>query len=180
MKERDQRIIDAVLRKAEALCSGSLELLGVYGSAVTGDDYERSDVDLLIVADAEGRRLLTCAFILEDSGVGYDLYRTSWESLEEDADCAHAHLSKLMDARIVYCRDGAAAARLEGLRKKAADILSSDARFDKAQALFAKAVPDYDPDRFYVSHMKKVVDWYNELCAYASLDFEEDEEAPEE
>ncbi len=51
---------------------------------------------------------------------------------------------------------------------------------DALKALFAKAVPDYDPDRFYVSHMKKVVDWYNELCAYASLDFEEDEEAPEE
>jgi hypothetical protein len=42
--------------------------------------------------------------------------------------------------------------------------------------LFAKAVPNYDPDRFYVSHMKKVVDWYNELAKYASLEFVTDEE----
>ena len=48
------------------------------------------------------------------------------------------------------------------------------------KALFAQAVPDYDEDRFYVSHMKKVIDWYNELVQYASLDFvEEEETAPE-
>ena len=44
------------------------------------------------------------------------------------------------------------------------------------EALFAKAIPNYDSDRFYVSHMKKVVDWYNELVHYASLDFVTDEE----
>ena len=46
--------------------------------------------------------------------------------------------------------------------------------------LFAKAVPNYDSDRFYVSHMKKVVDWYNELKNFASLEFVEDEENAEE
>ena len=44
------------------------------------------------------------------------------------------------------------------------------------EALFAKAVPNYDAERFYVSHMKKVCDWYNDLAANASLDFEEEEE----
>jgi len=47
---------------------------------------------------------------------------------------------------------------------------------DEFKALFAQAVPDYDEDRFYVSHMKKVAAWYNELKAYASLDFVEEEE----
>lgn len=43
--------------------------------------------------------------------------------------------------------------------------------------LFLQAVPNYDADRFYVSHMRKVIDWYNELVEFASLDFvkEEDE-----
>lgn len=45
---------------------------------------------------------------------------------------------------------------------------SSDAEL---RELFSKAIPDYDADRFYVSHMRKVVDWYNELLEYASLDF---------
>ena len=43
------------------------------------------------------------------------------------------------------------------------------------KALFEKALPDYDRDRFYVSHMKKVVEWYNALKNYASLDFIEPE-----
>lgn len=49
---------------------------------------------------------------------------------------------------------------------------------------FEEALPAYDRDRFYVSHMKKVVQWYNILKEYASLDFvapeaEEDESAAE-
>lgn len=40
---------------------------------------------------------------------------------------------------------------------------------------FGKALPSYDRDRFYVSHMKKVVEWYNCLKKYASLDFAEPE-----
>ena len=46
-------------------------------------------------------------------------------------------------------------------------------------SLFAKAIPNYDSDRFYVSHMRKVTDWYSQLKQYASLDFvtEEDRKA---
>lgn len=52
------------------------------------------------------------------------------------------------------------------------------AKADPAEirAVFDKAVPDYDGDRFYLSHMKKVVEWYNCLRSYASLEFAEDEE----
>ena len=60
-----------------------------------------------------------------------------------------------------------------------AEAPTSKAAPEELKALFAKAVPDYDADRFYVSHMKKVVDWYNCLLKYASLDFE-NQEAEEE
>ena len=44
--------------------------------------------------------------------------------------------------------------------------------------LFKKAIPNYDADRFYLSHMRKVVDWYDQLVKYASLDFvKQDEDA---
>jgi hypothetical protein len=60
---------------------------------------------------------------------------------------------------------------------------SSKSAPEELKALFEKALPDYDRDRFYVSHMKKVVDWYNNLKNFASLDFvnldEETEEAAE-
>ena len=61
-----------------------------------------------------------------------------------------------------------------------ADAPSSKSSADELKALFEKALPTYDRDRFYVSHMKKVVDWYNNLKKYASLDFVNPEEAEEE
>lgn len=60
---------------------------------------------------------------------------------------------------------------LEG--KEAPDPKAPEAEL---KALFEKAVPNYDADRFYVSHMRKVVDWYNQLLKYASLDFMTDED----
>lgn len=48
------------------------------------------------------------------------------------------------------------------------------------KALFDKAIPDYDADRFHFSHMKKVVEWYNELLKYASLEFVTDEDRDKE
>lgn len=43
-------------------------------------------------------------------------------------------------------------------------------------ALFKKAVPNYDADRFYLSHMRKVLDWYDQIVKYASLDFVKEDE----
>ncbi len=57
---------------------------------------------------------------------------------------------------------------------------SSKSNPEELKALFEKALPAYDRDRFYVSHMKKVVDWYNALKNYASLDFVNPEEENEE
>ena len=64
-----------------------------------------------------------------------------------------------------------------------ADAPSPKSKPEELKALFEKALPDYDRDRFYVSHMKKVVDWYNNLKNYASLDFvnpDEEQEAAEQ
>lgn len=57
-----------------------------------------------------------------------------------------------------------------------ADAPSPKSSAEELKALFEKALPAYDRDRFYVSHMKKVVDWYNNLKKYASLDFVNPEE----
>ena len=61
-----------------------------------------------------------------------------------------------------------------------AEAPDAKAPADALRALFAKALPNYDETRFYVSHMKKVVEWYNELKKHASLDFVQEDEAAEE
>lgn len=56
---------------------------------------------------------------------------------------------------------------------KAMDVKSNA---DQIKSFFAEVIPDYDADRFYVSHMKKVLEWYNVLQEFASLEFVEEEE----
>lgn len=96
----------------------------------------------------------------------------------------HSRLTALSDVSI-YTDEGemklrdvflALSAALAGA---AAPTSKSDAK--EIQSLFEKAVPTYDRDRFYLSHMKKILDWYNCLVKYASLDFvEEGEETKQE
>lgn len=47
---------------------------------------------------------------------------------------------------------------------------------EELKKFFANVLPDYDRERFYTSHMKKIVEWYNTLKEFASLDFEKKEE----
>lgn len=56
------------------------------------------------------------------------------------------------------------------------EVMSSKSDEKAIKAFFAEAIPDYDQDRFYVSHMKKVLDWYKVLQQYAVIDFVEDED----
>ena len=91
---------------------------------------------------------------------------------------AKSRITTLADISI-YAEDGEVKLREVFLKMK--DVLgdapapSPKAAPEELKALFAKAIPNYDDSRFYVSHMKKVVEWYNELIRYASLDFTEEE-----
>lgn len=135
--------IAGIIKKAEAVCSDSLALIGLYGSVATGDTHEKSDLDLMIVINDEFGWRLADTFILNDVDIGYDIYCTGWDMLEEDAKCSHAHLSKLLDSPLVYVREQSAVQRLEELRKKALSLLASDERYQKAQTAFDNAKKMY-------------------------------------
>jgi hypothetical protein len=53
---------------------------------------------------------------------------------------------------------------------------------DKAvKVFFGEAVPDYDQERVYVSHMRKVIGWYNSLIDKGLIDLtDESPESPSE
>lgn len=134
-----QKMIDAIIQKAGKFCPDSLALIGLYGSVATGDTHEKSDLDLLILINDDRGWQLADAFLLDDAGIGYDLYCTSWAMLEEDACCNHAQLSKLLDSTLIYVKDPSAIARLAELQNKARALLASDERYEKAQNAFANA-----------------------------------------
>lgn len=47
-------------------------------------------------------------------------------------------------------------------------------------SLFQVAIPNYDDERFYISHMRKVIDWYSQIVEYRSLDFVKREDEQQE
>ena len=90
-----REMAEHLIRRAERICPGALQPFGVYGSAAAGDMHSKSDLDLLIlIGDDRGWRMAD-VFILDDVGVGYDLYCTNWEGLQ-DAACTHANLATLL------------------------------------------------------------------------------------
>lgn len=136
-------ILDAVIQKTEQLCPDAVALIGIYGSGATGDTYEKSDLDLMILIHDPRAYELCEGFILEDVGIGYDLYCTTWGMLEGDAQCGHAQLSRLLDAKIVYGKDPVSLQRLQDLRAKACSVLASEQRFERASACFDSAKNGY-------------------------------------
>ncbi|MFA7115803.1 MAG: DUF5606 domain-containing protein [Bacteroidales bacterium] len=97
----------------------------------------------------------------------------------------NAKLTALSDVSI-YTDEGELSLRelLIKLEKHLEGKAAMDHKSEKKPiiALFEEIVPTYDRDKFYFSHMRKIIQWYNILQKYASLDFvdPEEEKAEEE
>jgi hypothetical protein len=123
LKDRNDRIIAAIIKKAALVCPHSIALIGIAGSFHSGDIHERSDLDLCIVInDEDGWKIAGC-FILGE--VGHDLYCTRWGKLEAMSEYPDPHVTKLLELDIVYCADEASLKRYLALRKKVQDRLNS-------------------------------------------------------
>lgn len=140
MNSTQDKIINAIIKKAQDKCPESLALIGVYGSVLTGDTHEKSDLDLLLLINDEKGRILSEGFILKDEDIGFDIYCTTFSMLNEDAEYNHPHLSKLLDSEIVYVNNEDSLNKLMNLREKAKNIINSDVRLLKAQASFSESL----------------------------------------
>ena len=67
LSDVNQKIIHAVIKKAETVCPGSLALIGVYGSVCTGDIHDKSDLDLMILINDDAGWQLSDGFIIDDN-----------------------------------------------------------------------------------------------------------------
>lgn len=67
------------------------------------------------------------------------------------------------------------------IREKSGDQAAPDAKSDDnaLKAFFETIVPDYDKERVYTSHIRKLVQWYNLLIANGITDFSEPAEETE-
>lgn len=116
LEERNHRIINAIIKKAENICPNSIALIGVGGSFCSGDIYEKSDLDLMIVINDDKAWQISSCFILGE--VGHDIYCTPWSSLEKMAEYNDPYVVKLLDIKMVYCADETYLKRYNDLREK--------------------------------------------------------------
>lgn len=98
MNLQDQ-VIEYALNKAAATFADDIDLLVCYGSYITGNVSELSDVDLFYVPRTD-KRDLSETFIL--NGVGYDIFALSWETLAEIAAFKNGLSPLLGDSKILY------------------------------------------------------------------------------
>jgi len=112
---RNRAILDGILRRARRECAVMPELIAVTGSFASGEYYEKSDLDLLIVAEGETARALSHCFILGD--VGFDIYCRSWARLEETAAYADPH-GAVLYGEVVYAASDGARERYAALRER--------------------------------------------------------------
>lgn len=62
-------------------------------------------------------------------------------------------------------------------KENGGEAISHKSSANDLKKYFEEVLPDYDKDRVYVSDIKKVVLWYNQLHGKEMLDFTEEEEA---
>ena len=105
------------------------------------------------------------------------------ESKKRSNVSTSAKVTTLADVSI-YADDGEVALKkvLEDMHAALGDNAAPSSKDapEAIKAFFEKVLPGYDRDRFYVSHMKKVLDWYNHLSRFGSLEFIEEEEEKKE
>lgn len=94
---------------------------------------------------------------------------------------SHSRVTTLEDIAI-YTSEGEMRLSevFKAMNEVGAEVPTSKSSNEEIKDFFVKAVPNYDADRFYVSHMKKILDWYDDIVKYASLDFMTDEDREKE
>ena len=71
----------------------------------------------------------------------------------------------------------------KAIYEKEQAVLPFDLKMSTPEELvgyFESVMPDYDRERVYLTHIKKIYSWYNILVANAVVDFCQDEEVVEE
>jgi len=144
LKERNDRLIKTIIKKAENECPGAIALIGITGSFHTGDIYEKSDLDLCIIINNDsGWNIATC-FILED--VAFDIYCTPWSKLEEMSEYNNPYITPLLELDVVYCNDDKFMDRYMELRSKVISKLNQEYSIEdneKAEKYVNEAKKEY-------------------------------------
>lgn len=101
--ERNNKIIEVVMKEIQEKCPDAIDLIGIAGSFCNGDIYDKSDLDLVIIYNDEKAKCLDKCFIIND--VAFDVYTQGWDRFEVMAQYTQPYVTKLFDLNIIYSHD---------------------------------------------------------------------------
>lgn len=120
---KNDELIRMVIQRAKRDFPEDIAIIGLTGSFNTGDYYEKSDLDLIIINNTPQGWGISSCFILED--VGYDIYCTPWETrIEEQANLESSMIACLIDLQVLYCAKQEYLEKLNGYKQRALDELA--------------------------------------------------------
>ena len=121
---RNKKIIEIIMKQIEMECPDSVDMIAIGGSFCNGDIYEKSDLDLVIIANDDKAKTLAKCFILDD--VGFDVYIQKWSIFENMAEYLNPYVTKLIDLDIVYTHDDSVLERYRSFQNRLKDNMNND------------------------------------------------------
>ena len=126
---RNNRIINIVQDKIAKNCPNSVDLFAIGGSFVSGEFYEKSDLDLVLISEDDGAGCLDKCFILND--VGFDIYTHNFRSFDEMSLYHNPFVTKLIDLKIIKTSEFGLR-HYKDLQKRLRESMSDDRQIEKS------------------------------------------------
>ncbi|MEE3343422.1 MAG: GNAT family N-acetyltransferase [Bacilli bacterium] len=124
----NNNIINKIMEKIKFEYPDSVDMIAVAGSFCSQLFHEKSDLDLLIIANNNIDSLSIC-FILD--GIGQDIHYKYWKELEHMSDYNNMFVTKLKDLNIVYYRNNDVLEKYKQLQDKLNKNMDNDIRNNK-------------------------------------------------
>jgi hypothetical protein len=118
-------LLATIVEKIEGTYVEDVSLFLCYGSYVTGNYGEMSDIDFFFVPKTRQGYQLGRQFILND--IGYDLWPVSWERLANISNLEEQIVSILMDGVVLFASSEDDLLKLEELKKGLQQNLKDEA-----------------------------------------------------
>ena len=122
--ERNNKIINEVLKKIERTCPNSVDMVAIGGSFASGDYYDKSDLDIVIIRNNNDAINISKCFIMDD--IGYDIYTQSWDEFIRMARYTDPYVTKLKQLDIIYTKDSDVIEKYKNLQADLNDNMNND------------------------------------------------------
>ena len=122
--DNNNLIINRVMEEINKKCPDSIDMVAISGSFCNGLYYEKSDLDLFILANSKEAEIISKCFILDD--IGQDIYITYWDRLEEMSEYNNPFVSKLKKLDIIYTKNEDVLKRYKNIQQKLNTNMNDD------------------------------------------------------